>query len=148
MNFFTSKKEPMSVQTTTHLNFRDNARQALTFYHAVFGGNLAVVSYKDAGNVTDPAEADNVMWGQVVADSGFRVMAYDVAGHTPWNQGENAFFVAVAGDAPVEITAYWDKLAEGATIMQPLEPAQWAPLYGTLKDRFGVVWVLSVRAQA
>jgi PhnB protein len=138
----------MSVKTITHLNFRDNARQALGFYHAVFGGNVAIVTYQDAGNVSDPAQADNVMWGQVVADSGFHVMAYDVPAHTAWNQGENAFFVAVSGDAPAEITAYWEKLAEGGTIIQPLQPAQWARLYGMLKDRFGVVWVLSVGAQA
>lgn len=138
----------MSVKTITHLNFRDNARQALGFYHAVFGGNVAMMTYRDAGNVSDPAKADNVMWGQVVADSGFHVMAYDVASPTAWNQGENAFFVVVSGDAPAEITGYWEKLSEGGTIIQPLRPAQWAPLYGMLKDRFGVVWVLSVRAPA
>lgn len=137
----------MSVKTITHLNFRDNARQALGFYHAVFGGNVAIVTYKDAGNVSDPARADNVMWGQVVADSGFHVMAYDVPSQTAWHQGENSFFVAVAGDTPAEITGYWEKLSEGGTILQPLQPAQWAPLYGMLKDRFGVVWVLSVSAQ-
>lgn len=30
------------------------------------------------------------------------------------------------------------------TIVQPLTPAQWAPLYGMLKDHFGVVWVVDV----
>ena len=28
----------MSVQAVTHLNFRGDARAALAFYHAVFGG--------------------------------------------------------------------------------------------------------------
>lgn len=138
----------MSVKTITHLNFRDDARQALDFYHTVFGGTVAIVTYQDAGNVSDPAKADNVMWGQVIADSGFHVMAYDVPSQTAWNQGENSFFVAVSGDTPAEITGYWEKLSEGGTIIQPLQPAQWAPLYGMLKDRFGVVWVLSVSAQA
>ncbi len=39
---------------------------------------MAVVTYKDAGNVQDASEADQVMWGQVSADSGLCVMAYDV----------------------------------------------------------------------
>jgi PhnB protein len=26
----------------------------------------------------------------------------------------------------------------------PLAPAGWSPLYGMLRDRFGVVWVLDV----
>ncbi|MFD7664883.1 VOC family protein [Streptomyces sp. NPDC059788] len=134
----------MSVDAVTHLNFRGDARAALTFYQAVFGGDLAVVTYRDAGNVREPSEADQVMWGQVTAGSGFRVMAYDVPAHLPWNQGENAFFLSLRGETAEEITAYWEKLSEGATVVRPLEPAQWAPLYGMLTDRFGVTWVVDV----
>ena len=133
----------MSVSVINHLNFRNTARQALDFYQFVFGGDLTIIAYKDAGGAADPAEADNVMWGQVAGDNGFRVMAYDAPAGTPWNAGENAHFVVVEGDTTEEITAYWEKLADGATVVQPLLPAQWAPLYGMLKDRFGVTWVLS-----
>lgn len=84
--------------------------------------------------------------GQVAADNGFRVMAYDVPSHTAWNPGELAFLVVVEAPTVEETSAYWDKLSEGATITAPLAPAQWAPLYGMLKDRFGVNWVLSVAA--
>ena len=134
----------MSVTVTTHLNFRGAAREALAFYHAVFGGHITVVTYADAGKVTAPAEAQHVMWGQVAADNGFRVMAYDVPSHTPWSAGENAFFIALEGQTADDIGAYWDSLCVGATIVQPLAPSPWSPLYGMLKDRFGVTWVLSV----
>ena len=134
----------MSVTAVTHINLRGTARQALQFYQTVFGGQLALVTYKDAGNVQDPSDADHVMWGQVDAENGFRVMAYDVPVGMPWNQGENAYFVSLRGDTAEEIAAHWKKLSDGATIVRPLEPAQWSPLYGMLKDRFGVVWVLDV----
>lgn len=134
----------MSVNAVTHLNFRGDARAALTFYQSVFGGDVLMVTYKDAGNVQDPSEADQVMWGQVAADSGFCVMAYDVPSRMPWNQGENAFFISLRGETTEEVTAYWKKLSDGATVLQPLGPAQWAPLYGMLKDRFGVTWVVDV----
>ncbi|MGV9912529.1 VOC family protein [Streptomyces tendae] len=134
----------MTAQAVTHLNFRGDAREALTFYRSAFGGDLTVVTYKDAGNVQDPAAADQVMFGQVATADGLRVMAYDVPSDLPWNQGENAFFVSVRGETADEITAYWEKLAEGATVLRPLGAAQWAPLYGMLRDRFGVTWVLDV----
>ncbi|MGP4100505.1 VOC family protein [Nonomuraea sp. KM90] len=137
----------MSVKSVTHLNFRGDARAALEFYRSVFGGHLAVVTYKDAGNVDDPAAADQVMWGQVAADSGFHVMAYDVPAGMPWDQGENAFFVSLRGDTAEEVTAYWEKLSAGATVVRTLEPAQWSPLYGMLRDRFGVVWVVDVASE-
>jgi PhnB protein len=134
----------MSVKSVTHLNFRGDARAALEFYQSVFGGHLSVVTYKDAGNAQDPAEADQVMWGQLVADSGFHVMAYDVPSRLPWDRGENSFFLSLRGETTEEITAYWEKLSDGAGVAQPLGPAQWAPLYGMLTDRFGVVWVVDV----
>ncbi|MEV4582529.1 VOC family protein [Nonomuraea jabiensis] len=137
----------MSVNTVTHLNFRGDAQAALAFYQSVFGGDLAVVTYKDAGNVQEPAEADQVMWGQVSSTGGFQVMAYDVPSRLPYSRGENAFFVSVRGETAEEITAYWEKLSDGATVLQPLGPAQWAPLYGMLTDRFGVTWVVDVAAQ-
>lgn len=136
----------MTIATTTHLNFRGDARAALEFYQAVFGGELALVSYQDAHNVQDPSEAEQIMWGQVLSANGFRVMAYDVPVRLSWEQGENAFFVSVRGGSAEEITSYWTGLSDGATVVQDLAPAGWAPLYGMLRDRFGVVWVLDVVA--
>jgi PhnB protein len=137
----------MSVTTVTHLNFRGQAREALAFYHAIFGGQLNVVAYKDFGHVQDPADADQVIWGQVVSDSGFRVMAYDVQAAKCFDRGENSFYVSLRGDTAQEITAHWEKLSEGALIMEALAPAKWTPLYGMLKDKFGVIWVLDVATQ-
>jgi PhnB protein len=137
----------MSVNVTNHLNFRGDARAALELYQSVFGGDLTIVTYKDAHDVHSPAEADQVMWGQVAAKNGFRVMAYDVPSRMPWEQGKNAFFVSVRGDSVAEITALWEKLSAGATIAQPLAPSGWAPLYGMLKDRFGITWVLDVATE-
>ncbi|PXX61747.1 PhnB protein [Nocardia tenerifensis] len=132
----------MSITTTTHLNFRGDARAALEFYQSVFGGDLAVVTYQDAGNVQE--EADRVMWGQVLAENGFHVMAYDVPAATAYDKGENSFFVSVRGATVEEVTGYWEKLSDGATVVIQLGPAGWAPAYGMLRDRFGVVWVVDV----
>jgi PhnB protein len=134
----------MTIQTTCHLNFRGDARAALDFYRSVFGGELVAVTYADAHAAQDPKDADRVMWGQVAAESGFRVMAYDVPARLSWDRGDNAFFVSVRGASADEITALWDKLSAGAAVVQALAPAGWTPLYGMLTDRFGVTWVLDV----
>lgn len=134
----------MTIRTTTHLNFRGQARDALDFYHAVFGGQPVLVSYKDAGAVQDPAEADQIMWGQVTSDAGFAIMAYDVPSRLSYAPGDNPVFVSVRGDTADEIKLYWDKLTDGASVIQDLAPAGWSPLYGMLKDKFGVTWVLDL----
>jgi PhnB protein len=107
----------MTVLAVTHLNFRGDAHAALAFYQSVFGGNQMVITYKDAGNVQNPAEADQIR---------------DTVLHFG------------AGNAADEISSYWQNLSEGATVLQPLAPSDWSPLYGMLKDRFGVTWVLDV----
>ena len=134
----------MSLQTTTHLNFRGQARAALEFYQSVFGGDLVAVSYADAHAVQDPAEADQIMWGQVSAPDGFRVMAYDVPVALPWDRGQTSFFVSVRAESTEELAPLWARLADGASVVVDLAPAQWAPAYGMLTDRFGVTWVLDV----
>ena len=134
----------MTVQTTTHLNFRGQAREALDFYRSVFGGQRTIVTYGDLGATQDTVQAEHVIWGQVASDQGFRIMAYDVQPEKPWNPGENAFYVSVRGTSSEEITAYWEKLRVGASVLQPLSASAWSPLYGMLTDRFGVTWVMDV----
>jgi PhnB protein len=118
----TCSKEKIMITTTTHLNFRGTAHAALEFYQSVFGGQIAAITFADAHNVQSKGglateeEANQIMWGQVLGDNGFHV-------------------------------TYWNGLKAGATIMADLGPAPWgAPLYGMLKDKFGVTWVLDVQA--
>src|SRR5690606_33442372 len=136
----------MSITTTTHLNFRGDARAALEFYQSVFGGDLAAISYAEAHSITEQSEADQIMWGQVLSPAGFHVMAYDVPSHTAYDPGTIPVFVSVRGVDADEITAYWEKLIAGGTVVVPLAPAAWAPLYGMVRDRFGVTWALDIQA--
>ncbi|MEC3981956.1 VOC family protein [Amycolatopsis sp. H20-H5] len=128
--------------SVTHLNFRGDVRAALEFYQSVFGGDLMIITNEDMGIVEDPSEAKQVKWGQVAAENGFRVMAYDVPAAQSWSAGEIPFFISLRGDTAEEITVLWEKLAKGSTVVEP--PAQWVPLYGMLKDSFGITWVVDV----
>lgn len=134
----------MTLTVCPHLNFRAQAREALAFYQSVFGGELMAVTYAQAHAARNEADAQLVMFGQVVAPNGFRVMAYDVPTDLGWDRGDRSFFVSVQSADAEEISTHWQRLAEGARIQQALAPSGWSPLYGMLTDRFGVTWVLSV----
>lgn len=135
----------MTVTVTPHLNFRGDARAALAFYHAVFGGELTIATYSDMGG-DDATVADHVAFGQVVAENGFRIMAYDAYPHLDWDRGRDPFFVSLRGTDAEQLRRCWDGLADGAAVRQPIGPAPWAPLYGQLTDRFGITWVLDIAA--
>ncbi len=151
----------MSVNAVAHLNFHGQAREALDFYQSVFGGQVAIATYGDFGLPKDLPDANKVVFGQIAADNGFRVMAYDVpvqresatlattaARSTRRENGmtltSEPFFLSVRGDTVEEVEAMWDKLSDAATIIEAFGPAQWAPAFGMLTDRFGVTWILDV----
>ena len=135
----------MTIKSTVHLNFRGDARAALAFYHSVFGGDQMLITYKDAHADKNPAEADQIIWGQVASPDGFHVMAYDVPSALGWNPGEIPFFVSVRGDDANQLTSLWTKLSKDGTIKQPFGPSGFSPLYGMVKDRFGVTWVVDLQ---
>jgi PhnB protein len=165
----------MSITNTAHLNFRGDAREALELYHSVFGGQLMIATYgqfgvpeddPSGGPVTfhpvdsDSPDADHVAFGVVVGDNGFRVAAYDVfasnggglagTSEKPARRADGlthdeSFFLLLNGDTYDEIRPLWDKLADGARVIAPLEIAKSAaPAYGMLTDRFGVTWIFGV----
>lgn len=134
----------MTIATTPHLNFRGDARSALEFYQSVFGGQLAVVTHAQVYGDVPAEEAELVSWGQVEAENGFRIMAYDVPASIEWSPGVIPFFVSARGAEAAEVEGYWSKLADGATVIVPFGPTAWSPAYGMLRDRFGITWVLDV----
>lgn len=134
----------MTVAVTPHLNFDGQARAALDFYKAVFGGQQVIVTYDAMGHAADAGAPDRVMWGQVAADDGFRIMAFDVQAGRPYDAGRNAFFISLRGSSAGEVRERWSGLADGATILHPIGPSAWSPLYGMLTDRFGVTWIVDV----
>ena len=151
----------MTIATTTHLNFRGTARQALEFYQGVFGGDVTVATYSDVGMPAGVPGADKVVFGQVENADGFRLMAYDIpgasedpdatAGTTSRENGttitDRTFFQSLRADSLDEITGYWNALADGGSVVEPLVSSAWSPGFGMLTDRFGVTWVLDVKAE-
>ena len=137
----------MTVTTTTHLNFRGQAREALELYASIFGGQVVAYSYGDAHVDADGAVPEELMWGGFEAPNGLRLMAFDVPPQRAFARGEDSVFVSVRGDDPAEITRCFEVLATGGHIRTALGPAPWgSPLYGMLDDRFGITWVMDVAA--
>lgn len=136
----------MTVTTTVHVNFRGQAREALSFYQSVFGGDLSLATYADIHSVESPEQADHIAFGRVKASNGFDIMAYDVQPSKGYDPGQNPFYVTLQGNDPDEIKAQWDGLANDATILIPLAPAPFAPLYGMVTDRFDVTWIIGVES--
>ena len=106
-------------------------------------------------------DADHLAFGMLVAENGLRLAAYDVIGASGAGlagagaqQGatraggglthtESAFLLLNA-ETLEEAGALFGQLCEGGSVIQALAPADWAPAYGMLTDRFGVTWIFGI----
>lgn len=141
----------MASTLNPYISLRDNAREALDFYAGVFGGELSIMTFGDSGFASeaggDPAEAAKVMHGHLETSSGFTLMVADTPASTEHHPGGN-ISISLSGDDEDELRGYWDKLADGATIVEPLVQAPWGDHFGMLTDRFGVGWMVNIVAPA
>lgn len=133
----------MQSRLNPYLSFKDNARQAMEFYHDVFGGKLDVQSFKDLHAAQNPDEENLVMHSMLEADNGLTFMASDTPARMEYKPG-TTMSMSLSGDNEAELCGYWDKLAEGATVTMPLEKAIWGDTFGMLTDKFGVQWMVNI----
>jgi PhnB protein len=138
----TSEEKPMST-LNPYLNFRGQAGEAIDFYASVFGGEATKSTFADFGMPVEPGEEHLVMHSQLITPSGFTLMAADVPSHMPLTVGDNVS-VSLSGTEHDELTGWFEKLAEGGSVLEPLVKAPWGDSFGMLTDRFGIHWLVNI----
>lgn len=138
----------MTITLNPYLGFHDNAREAIEFYHSVFGGQLDISTFADLHASVEPSEQNLVMHAQLTGDNGLVLMASDTPAHIGYHPGDN-FSVSLSGgpDDEATLTKYFEQLSDGGTVTQPLEKAVWGAWFGMCKDRFGITWLVNIAAE-
>lgn len=137
----------MYSRLNPYLGFKDNAREAMQFYHAVFGGNLEQHTFKEYHASQDPGEDEKIMHSSLEADNGITFMAADTPQGMEYKPG-SSMSMSLSGDNDAELSGYFEKLSEGGTIVMPLELAPWGDKFGMVTDRFGIDWLVNIAGQA
>lgn len=126
-----------------YVSFRDNARDAVTFYHSVLGGDLEINTFGDTPGMADDSEADLVMHASVVTPKGMVLFVADTPASTELQPGTN-IAISLSGGDEDELRGYWDGLSVGGTISVPLEKAPWGDTFGMFTDKFGIGWMVNI----
>jgi PhnB protein len=137
----------MTTRLNPYLNFRDRTREAMEFYHSVFGGELTMSTFAEMHASEDPAEQDKIMHSQLVTDNGLTLMAADTPNYMEYTPGTNNFAVSLSGEDEGELRGYWDKLSDGGDVAMPLDKAPWGDLFGMCTDRFGIPWLVNIAGE-
>jgi PhnB protein len=137
----------MTVRLNPYLSFRDNAREAMTFYESVFGGELDVSTFADFHATADPGEQDKIMHSQLETPDGLVLMAADTPDGMEYRP-QAGVSVSLSGDDEARLRGYWERLSEGGTVMMPFEKAPWGATFGMCVDRFGTSWMVNAAPES
>lgn len=124
-----------------YLNFDGTTREAMTFYHGVFGGDLAISTFGDFG-APEGVDPDGVMHAALTTESGLTLMASDLPPGQTLQAGNN-FGVSLSGDDEV-LRDYWEGLTADGQVLMPLERQPWGDDMGMCVDRFGTSWLVNI----
>jgi PhnB protein len=137
------KGDPMSTQLNPYLGFRDNAREAMEFYHSVLGGELTFSTFAEFQASEDPAEQDKIMHGMLETEDGLVLMGADTPNSMEYVPPAG-FSLSLSGDDEARLRGYWEALSAGGTVTMPLEKAPWGDTFGMFTDKFGVSWLVNI----
>ena len=131
----------MSVHA--YINFNGNCLEAVEFYRQVFGTeDPEIMFYEDAPPDPEfpiPDEHKHLVMHTGLDISGTTVMFSDLLPGEPLVQGNNISIVVMLKN-PNEIKTLFDRLKEGGTVDIELQETFFSKYYGSLTDKFGIIW--------
>lgn len=136
-------------QIHPYLNFAGNCEDAFNTYQKIFGGKINYIGrYKDmpADSVGEVGEEDKdkVMHISLSLPGGTHLMGSDMVGK--WKEkiveGNNVH-LSINTSSEEETKRFFEGLSEGGNVSMPLEKTFWAKLFGMVKDKYGIHWMLS-----
>lgn len=133
-----------------YLIFNGNCREAVNYYTEVFKTEKPqIMAFGDMPGDPSfemPEGAKNlVMHAELEVSSG-KIMFSDNFPGTPFTQGNNVNLTIVSKDEEFIKTSF-NKLKDGGTVEMELQETFWSKLYGSLTDKFGIVWQLSLDSE-
>lgn len=135
----------MSVDV--YLNFNGNCREAVEFYAKVFGNSdPQIMTFGEAPPNPDyplPEEAKALVMHARLNVDGSNVMFSDVFPGMPFTQGNNISLALVTRNEE-DVKSWFNQLKEGGSVTMELQQTFWSKLYGSLKDKFGIEWQVSL----
>lgn len=114
------------------------AAEALHAYHAIFGGDLTIHTFADFGRDDGPGDAvaHGILTGPV------SLFAADVAGDQEPLRVRGLQFSLLGTADPQTLTGWFDALAQGGRVIDPLQERPWGASDGQVEDRFGLQWLI------
>ena len=134
------------MKLNPYLNFEGNAKEALTFYQSVFGGELTFLSMSESPDADKlpEHERDYALHVSIPIGDEQMIMASDClkSRGDQLTKGNNNY-ISVAPDSREEAKRIFDALSQGGDVEMTLQDMFWGDYFGSFTDKFGVCWMIN-----
>jgi PhnB protein len=130
------------MQINAYLNFNGQCEAAFKFYEKSLGGKIEMLMTFGGSPMADqvpPAMRDKVMHARM--SIGDQVLMGSDAPPDRFDEAKG-FSVSLIVDKPADAERIFSALSEGATVQMPLQETFWAQRFGSLRDKFGIPWMV------
>jgi PhnB protein len=117
-----------------YLYFTGNCREAMAFYHEIFGGDLNVMDTPE-GKVMHARLSGGLI--PLMASDGTRTEPY----------GASMISLNLSSPDEAGMHAVFDALSNGGIVTSPFKKEFWGDTFGSLTDKFGIDWQISITQQ-
>jgi PhnB protein len=124
-----------------YLSFPGNTEEVLNRYQQIFKGDISDLN---RFGETFPAEAnyqDKIMHARLSFGENMLMFSDGMPGQ-PVDHG-NGIYLSIGLTDEAEARSVFEQLADGGTVTMPLKKQFWGALFGQVKDRYGVSWMIN-----
>jgi PhnB protein len=129
---------------TPYIHFPGTAREALSFYAEVFGGEVELYSFAEFTRADGPADA--IAHGYLV-DAPVALYAADVAGEDVAFRAQGLMLSLLGTADATTLRGWFARLADGGTVVEDLQERPWGAFDGQVIDRYGVPWLIGFESE-
>ena len=138
----------MAITLVPYVHFVDNAAEAVEFYKSVFGGEAKINKFGEFGTPENDPSRDLIMH----CDFKFAGTQLFISDSLPMGgvkQGGENITLSLTGEKSDSemLTKFFDGLAEGGKVTDPLSIKPWGANFGMLTDKYNIHWMVNI-AQA
>jgi PhnB protein len=134
------------MQVQPYVFFDGRCDEAIAFYQKAVGAkSQMLIRYKDSPDTSNmpPGSAEKIMHATLIIGESAVHVSDGHCGGSPKFEG---FSLSLTLSTIAEASRYFNALAEGGQILVPLSKTFFSPSFGMVSDRFGVMWMVYVKA--
>jgi PhnB protein len=130
----------MAMTLDPYIFFNGNCKEAMEFYKGVFGGEITLQTYEQAGQGNMGLSGESIMHAEL---SGGEAKLF--ASDTKEASGEaKKIHLCLGGDDEAKMTKIFEGLSDGGKVFQPLQKMFWGDMFGSVTDKYGVEWMMNI----